>query len=371
MSRARDVVVVGAGVIGCAVAWELARRGVSVAVVDRDSPGREASWAAAGMLSPLAETGHTAALLELADASLSLYPAFVAALLADTDIDVAYRTDGCVHVALDADDEAAFAPLLAAPPAYGVERLDGPAVRTLEPALADSVRSGVLVRRDHRVDNRRLGQALWSAALGAGATFRLGATAAGVLVAGGAACGVRLADGATLHAGIVVIAAGAWSGQLEGLPAPLPVRPVRGQMFAVREDLGRSPLGRVVTGPGCYLVPRDGGLVLVGATVEEVGFRPGPTPAGIAGLAGAAVRMVPDLGGMPIAEVWSGFRPATPDGLPILGPDPDLAGLYYATGHFRNGILLAPGTAAALADALTGTLPSTPLDAFGPGRFRS
>jgi glycine oxidase len=239
----------------------------------------------------------------------------------------------------------------------------------------------VLVRRDHRVDNRRLGAALWAAAAKAGVRFHLGTAAVEIRTDGGATArvtGVRLEDGTSLTTDRVVVAAGAWSGQLRGLPRALPVRPVRGQMFAVRITGVPDPyapikpaLHRTIMTEDCYIVPREGGTVVVGATVEEVGFAAGPTPRGIAGLLAAAARAVPALADLPLVETWAGFRPGTPDGLPILGADPDVAGLYYATGHYRNGILLTPATALLLADELSGRAPALPLDRFGIERFES
>jgi glycine oxidase len=173
-----------------------------------------------------------------------------------------------------------------------------------------------------------------------------------------------------------VLAAGAWSGQIEGLPRALPLRPVKGQMFAV-DGRGRSAarptepmLNRVVFSRHCYIIPRDDGRLLVGATMEDVGFRKGPTPRGIAGLMAAASVLIPLIEDLPLVETWAGFRPATPDHMPIIGSDPDLPGLIYATGHFRNGILLAPITAACVAALVKGSTPPLPLEAFGVERFR-
>jgi glycine oxidase len=173
-----------------------------------------------------------------------------------------------------------------------------------------------------------------------------------------------------LAAGSVVIAAGAWSGGIGGLPTSLPVRPVRGQMFSLAADAASDRVARIVETADCYLVPREERL-LVGATVEEVGWRQGPTPAGLAMLAAAAARVVPATAEAAIVESWAGFRPGTPDDLPILGRDPDMPDVLYATGHFRNGILLAPITAAAIADLLTGRAAVADLAPFGVARFRS
>lgn len=373
-----DVVVIGAGVIGCAIARELAVRGRSVTVVERDSPGRRATWAAAGMLSPLGEAGSAGPFLELADESLERFASFAQALRDETSIDVEYRTTGKLHVSVgDIDDE--LRELAAAPRArrFDVSLIDGAGARELEPALSEAVTSGLLVGRDHRVNNRLLAQALLAAATAAGAAFRTANAVAAVTIRDGAVHGVRLASGENIDAPLVVLAAGAWSGGIDGLPRNLPVRPVKGQMFSVdaRDRVagrtGTTAIERVIFARDCYIIPRDDGRLLVGATQEEVGFRKGPTPRGIGALMAAASRLLPAIADLPLVETWAGFRPATPDGLPILGPDPATTGLIYATGHFRNGILLAPVTALAIADIATGEASPVALDAFSVTRFET
>jgi glycine oxidase len=371
-----DVVVIGAGVIGCAVAREVARRGMSVVVVERDSPGRRATWAAAGMLSPLGEAGTGGPFLELADESLSRYASFAQALREESGIDVEYRTNGKLHVAVDGADES-LTKLAAEPVAqrFDVRLLDGAEARSIEPALSDRVSAALLVGRDHRVNNRLLVQALLASATAAGVSFRTANPAASIVTQHGGAAGVRLASGETIETEAIVLAAGAWSAQVEGLPRVLPVRPMKGQMFAVDarlRTLQRAPqpaLERVVYTDTCYIIPREDGRLLVGATVEDVGFRKGATPRGISTLVAAASAVLPMVADLPLVETWAGFRPMAPDGLPILGADPSLNGLYYATGHFRNGILLAPITATVVADLVTGRAPSVPLEPFAVDRF--
>lgn len=375
--RGADVVVIGAGVIGCAVARELARRGRSVVVLERDSPGRRATWAAAGMLSPLGEAREGGPLLELADASLRGYASFAAALREESGVDVEYRTSGKLHITLgNSDDE--LRDLASSPAAERFEArfLDGADARALEPALSERVSSAVLVGRDHRVNNRLLAQALLAGCMAAGVVFRTASPVASITTRHHTATGVRLASGETVEADHVVLAAGAWSSQLQGLPETLPVRPIKGQMFAV-DALGRTtegraaaPVQRVIYSERCYIIPRDDGRLLVGATVEDVGFRKGATPRGIAELMLAAIEVLPVLADMPLVETWAGFRPMTPDGLPLLGRDPALRGLVYATGHYRNGILLAPVTAACIADVVTDRRSTIDLEPFGIERFR-
>jgi glycine oxidase len=374
-----DVAVVGGGIIGCAVARELGQRGMSVIVVERDSPGRRATWAAAGMLSPLGEARVGGPFLELADESLRRYASFAHALREESGIDVEYRTSGKLHVSLGGAGEDEVVRAVAAGPLaarFEARLLDGAAARALEPTLAEAVTSAVLIGRDHRVNNRLLAQALLAGCMAAGVVFRTASPVAAITTRHHTATGVRLASGETVEADHIVLAAGAWSGQLQGLPETLPVRPIKGQMFAVdalvRTTEGRvaSPVQHVIYSERCYIIPRDDGRLLVGATVEDVGFRKGATPRGIAELMSAAIEVLPVLADMPLVETWAGFRPMTPDGLPLLGRDPVLDGLVYATGHYRNGILLAPATAACIADLVTDRKSTVDLEPFGIERFR-
>src|SRR5690606_9594135 len=277
-----DAVVIGGGAIGCASAWELARRGLRVVVVERDTPGRQASWAAAGMLSVLAEGERPEALFALARASRERYPAFVRALREATGADVEHRALGTLRVALSDDAAETLRRDVERQWAAGIEAewLDRAAARRLEPSLVGTVRAAVLTDADGHVDNRRLGRALWAAAAAAGVGFRLGVPAARVLgAAGGRAAGVELASGERIEAGVVGVAAGSWSGRLGGLPRALPVRPMRGQMLAV--EAVPPLLRRIVMSGKCYLIPAADGRVLVGATVEQAGFDCCVTPAGL------------------------------------------------------------------------------------------
>ncbi|HEX6940003.1 MAG TPA: glycine oxidase ThiO, partial [Longimicrobiales bacterium] len=357
--RAPDVVIVGGGVIGCALAWELARRGAGVTVVEREVPGRAATWAAGGMLAPVAEAEQPGPFLRLALASLHAWPAFVEAAREASGVPIEYRATGKLCVALDDEQAAALEAAYRWQRAGGhaVDWLDGNQARALEPALSPAVRAGALVAQDHWVDNRALARALWVAATRAGATVRTGIAAVALRsgrASGGSMAveGVALDDGETIDAGAVVIAAGCWSGALAGLPRSLPVAPVRGQMVAVRTV--PPVLRRTVMAGHTYLIPRADGRITIGSTAERAGFRAHVTPAGIASLLTAAMRVAPALADAPLVSTWAGLRPGTPDGCPILGADPDVEGLFYATGHFRNGILLAPITATLLAEAVSG-----------------
>ncbi len=350
---APDVVIVGGGVIGCAIARRAALGGLRVVVIERGTPGAEASSAAAGMLSPLAEASGPGPFLDLLLRAREMYPAFAAALRGETGADVGYSDAGTLYLSLREADDAELEHRHAWQSAAGlcVERLTADEARRLEPAVSPGLRFALRFPGDHSVDNRALASALWTAAERAGAEFRLGVAAAAVLREGGRATGVALANGERIPAGAVVIAAGCWAGQLGGLPRPLPVEPVHGQLLAVATD---PPLFRhVIDSPRCYLVPRAD-RVIAGATVERVGFHKAVTPWGMRRLLEGAVEIAPALEHAPIVETWSGLRPGTPDGLPILGRDPEVPNLLYATGHFRNGILLAPLTGEVIGATLLG-----------------
>ncbi|HYH81905.1 MAG TPA: glycine oxidase ThiO [Longimicrobium sp.] len=364
-----DVVVVGGGVIGCAVARCAARAGLSVVVLERGVPGAEASRAAAGMLSPLAEAKEPGAFLDLLIAARALYPAFAAAIGEETGIDVGYGDAGTLFLSLREEDDAELAHRFAWQTAAGlcVERLTAGETRDVEPAVSPAVRFALRFPGDHQVDNRALAAALPLAAGRAGAEVRSGVEAVAVLREGGRVAGVELADGGRIHAGAVVVAGGSWAGRLRGLPRPLPVEPVHGQLVAMEST---PPLFRhVVDSPRCYLVPRACGRVIAGATVERVGFSKSVTPWGVRRLLEGAVEIAPALDHAPLVETWSGLRPGTPDGLPILGRDPGVPNLLYATGHFRNGILLAPLTGEAIAALLLGEAPAWALEPYGVERF--
>ena len=364
-----DVVIVGGGVIGCAIARRAAKEGLSVVVVERGTPGMEASWAAAGMLSPLAEADRPGPFLDLLLAARETYPAYAAALREETGVDVAYADEGTLYAALREEDEAELEARWRWQSAAGlpVERLAEEEARRVEPALSPAVRAALRFPGDHQVDNRALAFALWSAASRAGAAFRLGLNAVRLLRDGGRAAGIACAGGERIAAGAVVLAGGAWAGRLDGLPRPLPVEPVHGQLLALEAE---PPLFRhVVDTPRCYLVPRASGRLIVGATVERTGDRKAVTPWGLRRLLDGAVEAAPALEHAPLAEAWSGLRPGTPDGFPILGPDPDLPNLVYAAGHYRNGILLAPLTGERVGAFLSRGEWCADVRPFGIGRF--
>ncbi|GIF63455.1 glycine oxidase ThiO [Asanoa ishikariensis] len=350
------VLVAGGGLIGLAVAWRAAQRGLDVTVVD-EAPGSGASLAAAGMLAPLTEAAYgEEALRALSRESLARYPAFLADLGGDVDL----RTAGTLEVGFDADDMAALDRLHAYYLESGlpVERLTGSQARRREPALSPRVRGALHAPSDHSVEPRSLHAALLAAAVDAGVHIDRSRIAA-LTVDGGRAIGLRLADGTELTADTVVLALGAWSGSLPGAP-PLPVRPVKGQILRLRGDtLLDGTIRALVRGQHVYLVPHgtDGGLV-VGATSEELGFDPTVTAGAVHILLRDAIEVVPDVAELELVETLARWRPGTPDNAPLLGPS-SLPGLVLATGHHRNGVLLTPATADAIAELLTeGALPS-------------
>ncbi len=364
-----SVLVIGGGIIGCSAAYELAKRGCRVTVLERGTPGGEASSAAAGLLSPLGDSPDPSPFNRLAIASWRLYPQVVAELREVTGVDVEHMTAGTLYpLASPADVEDARArcgwPLAAE---FRVEMVEGAALAALEPALAKDVTAALLVRGDHWVNNQRLVTAYALAAAARGVTVRTGVEVGRILVERGRAVGV-LADGERLTADAVLLAAGAWSGGLAAdLGGRLPVGPVRGQMLAVSNV--PALISHAMHGDDVYLVPRPSGELLIGATIERVGFERAVTPEGLGALIAQAVALVPEIGRRAITRSWYGFRPAAPDGLPVLGPWPDLADLFVATGHYRNGILLAPVTAAVMATCIVDGKTPDSITPFRPPRF--
>lgn len=366
-----DVAVIGGGLIGCSIAFELAGRGSSVLVLERGRPAREATWAAGGMLSPLSEGLTPGPFLDLGLASLDLYPGFVDSIREASGLPVEIVESGKLVVAFDSRGvEALEAGHATSDPdrTVAVRRLTPSEILAREPVLNPEVRGGLLFEDEAQVDNRLLGRAAFLAAKAAGARIRTGARVRSIRRTARRADGVELDDGTSIPAGAVVVAAGAWSGGIRGLPRPLPVRPVRGQMLSM--EMGPNRLSTIVETPDAYLIPRRGGPLVVGSTMEEAGFQVETTDEAIRGLRKAARTAVPSLEDVPPVERWAGLRPGSPDDLPILGADPELDGLFYATGHFRNGILLAPVTATSLGALITGDeSPPVELEAFRPDRF--
>jgi glycine oxidase len=366
--QATDVAIIGGGIMGSAVALRLCQRGIGVTVIERGIPGAEASSAAAGILGPQMEAEGPGPLLELGLKSRALYPALAAELRDLTSIDVGYDRSGVLAVAFDEAGEAALSSRRAWQLARGlrVDSLSGEAARAREPALGPAVRAALAFNDDAQVVARDLARAFSQAAAGAGARFLTGRYVRRVLVDNGAVTGVEL-DGDVLPAGTVVVAAGSWSGLIEGAGVPAAVvRPARGQLVSIET---RPPLFRhVVSAPGGYLVPRRDGTVLAGSTVEMAGFRKEVTVGGLAAILTMARTVIPALADAPVTGSWSNFRPFTEDHLPVLGATA-VRGLVLATGHFRNGILLAPVTAHAIAELIATGKASIDLAPFAIDRF--
>lgn len=346
-----DVVVVGAGLIGLGIAYELAKRDVAVTVLDRDEPARAASWAGAGMLAPFSEELPDAAMLALCRESLAAYPAFAEELRAVAGVDVRFRIDGTLHVALDDARLAALSQHAATFRANGgeVALLGRQDALAREPILAKNLAGALFVANEAQVDNRRLGRALLGACQALGVRFeRTGEVAL--------ECDARRVRGLRTDRGFtpaetVVNAAGAWAGELGGVPPEVrvPVRPVAGEMLALA--VPRNAVRALVWLGHHYLVPRDDGRLLVGATVVDRGFDTRVTAAGLHSLLGAALAVAPALADFAVVETWAGLRPGSPDGRPFLGATA-LEGYVIAGGHFRNGILLAPITAKLISELI-------------------
>jgi glycine oxidase len=362
-----DVVVIGAGVQGCAVAWRLARAGRSVLVLERAIPGAEASSAAGGILSPGVEALEPGPFYALGRASLARYPSFIEALERESGLAVGHRGGGTLEVAFDDDHARLLAGRAAKIQSAGlpVTVLDDAEVRRLEPGLSPEARGALWFEDEGSLDPRALGRALSAAAQRAGASFITGRVLA-IRHQGGRAAGVDHERG-PIEAGAVVLAAGAWSLQVAGHGLPDgAVRPVRGQIAVVET---RPPLlTRVVFSGHGYAVPRADGRILLGSTMEEVGFEKAVTAGGLRHVLEVGIGLAPAMARAPVVETWSNFRPASPDGEPILGPGA-VSGLFYATGHTRNGILLCPITADAIAACVLGQPPPVELAPFSATRF--
>jgi glycine oxidase len=376
-----DVAVVGGGVAGLSAARELARRGLSVAVFE-DGKAGSASRAAAGMLAPQAEADYADDFFGLLCASREMYSDFVATLGEESGIHIELDRTGTLYVALTPEEEEEAERRFAWQTRAGlaVERLTAEESRGLEPNVSPDVRVALLFPRDWQVESRRLVIALDAAAERSGARIIRAVDAQGVRVVAGRATGVVTSEG-ELSASAVVFAAGAWNSRLrkfsdDGYPYlndDPEVVPVRGQILCFRQPGTQPPLVRhVVYGARGYVVPRREGLLLAGSTTEHTGFDCRVTEEGSASIAARAGELVPAVSSLGVTDSWAGLRPRAADGLPVLGESADVRGLFYATGFYRNGILLAPAVGEIVADLVTGRatkLPTRSLEAFSPARF--
>jgi glycine oxidase len=377
-----DALIVGGGVIGMSIAWRAAQQGLSVVVAD-PRPGQGATHAAAGMLTPIAEAAYAErAIFALGRDSLRRYPDFITELENVTRLPTGFRQAGTLQVAYDSDDLALLAETRVLQESFGVhlEQLTARSCREAEPMLDPSVRGGLLAPDDGSVDPRLLAVALTKAAQGSGASLVRQAVAE-IRCAAGRASGARLADDSVITARWVVLAAGWESAALPGLPAGIapPVRPVKGQIIRLRTTSAATAAGLppglllrtvrgLVRGSSVYLVPRDSGELVIGATQEELGPDTTVTAGGVWELLRDARTLVPGITELELEDVTAGLRPGTPDNAPVLGPS-ELPGLVLATGHFRAGVLLAPVTADTVAAYLRTGTPDPIWAAFGAGRF--
>lgn len=365
-----DTVVIGGGLMGCGVGLRLAQAGQKVHVIEKAVPGAEASSAAAGILGPQSENDVPGPLLDLGLRSLASYPEFAAELRDATGIDVLFHRSGVLKVAFTGEGAEKLRQRAAWQSKAGLraELLGDADARKLEPGLAENVLAALHLPNEAQVDPRLLSKAVSGAAARAGATLQP-ATVASVLLEGGRARGVELAGGEKIEADAVVVAAGAWSGLIPNAGRwAREVQPARGQL--VQLEVRPGTVRHVVFTERGYLVPRQDGRLLAGSTLEFVGFDKQVTAGGLHRVLDLALSAVPSLAGAPIRDHWAGFRPYTQDGVPLIGPSA-LGGLFFATGHHRNGILLAPITSRLVADAVLQKRLDVDLTPFAPERARA
>ena len=363
-----DVAVAGGGLIGASIAFELASEGMRVAVFDAQNPGREASWASAGMISPAPESSVMASLLPISMASVQLYPEFLQRVEELSGKTVGYRKDGALDLLLNGAEQSEIDEILALHRGAGLraEALSGPEAREIEPALTSELRAAVHRPDEASLDNRLFTEATLEAARRKGAEIFPGNGAKALWKERNTCKGLQLQEG-RVEARWTVIAAGCFSACIKGVAAYAPVTPAKGQMMALRCD--SVNLKKDLWSGHMYLVPRHDGRIIAGSTVEYEGFDRNVTVAGMKKILGGAISLVPALESARIEETWAGLRPDSPDHLPILGPT-DLDGLLIATGHFRSGILLTPITARLVREWVTTQKVSENWAPFSPMRFQ-
>jgi glycine oxidase len=365
------VLVIGAGIIGNAVAWRLARAGADVTVVERGRAGQEASWAAAGMIAPQAEADGAGPFLRFCVEGKKAFEAMLPELIAQSGIDPEYDAgSGVLYVALNETDRAELAGRAAWQREAGlqVEEISGDRARAITPAISPKAIYALYLPHENRVENRQLTQAFLNAALKAGARLTEDSRVDSIETRGGKFSGLRLQGGDLIEGDVAVNAAGSWASVIRGTEADhVRLHPVRGQIvcFQARPNL----VGPSIFSLRGYAVPRRDGRVLAGSTREMARWSKDVTLEGMESIVHAARDMLPALSGMRFREAWAGLRPATSDFLPVLGPSPTVPGLYYATGHFRSGILLAAITGGVLAAMVIGERPEVDVGPFSPARF--
>jgi glycine oxidase len=365
--RSYDVLIAGGGLIGCAIAHELAHNDLRVALFDAQQPGCEASWASAGILSPAPENPAMISLVPIGKASMALYADFIAQLEDLTGLKTGYRPRGTVEALFSRNAREHLNTIVALHHGLGLkaDAISAKEARELEPALSDELEAAVLRPEEASVDNRLLSAALLKAASRAGAQIHPGSPVEAIWREG-SQCRGAVVNGEKISAKYTVIAAGAFSAQIVGVADYAPVRPAKGQMVSLRSE--STKIERVLWSEHIYLVPRNDGRILAGATVEHVGFDKTVTAGGIHANLDAAIKLCPTLAAESIEETWAGLRPDTPDHLPILGPT-DIEGLLIATGHFRSGVLLTPITAKLVGEWILEKSSSVDCGRFSPMRF--
>lgn len=364
------VLIIGGGVIGLTIARALKKRGQpSVTVIEQDGFGREASWAAGGILAPQVEASGDDEFFRLACASRDMYPEFAEALAKESGIDVELETTGTMYVAFSEAEETEFRARFEWQHSRGlsVEWLTSAEINLREPEVSETVRCALRFPNDYQVENRRLVKALLRANEKLGVRLIGDCEAQRVRIENGRATGVETSQG-FIPASSIVVAAGAWSTSL--LPAStsqVEIEPVRGQMLSFQPP--RAFAHHVIYSSRGYLIPRRDGRLLAGSTTERVGFDKRVTETGISTIKSMAYEIAPALEALQVVDSWAGFRPRAKDGLPVLGRTKDVAGLLYATGHYRNGILLAPITGELIAESIVSPARQLSLSAFSPDRF--
>jgi glycine oxidase len=364
-----DVAIAGGGLIGASIALDLARAGLRVGLFDRQEPGLEASWAGAGILSPAPESAALIALVPLGKASMAIYPEFVRMVEEASGQSAGYRPKGTLQAIFSRHAREELSTVIALHHGLGLraEPLSARDARALEPSLSEDLEAGVLRPEEASVDNRALTQAVLEAARRSGVQFFSASGAEAIWRKGGRCLGLNLKN-EKVEAQWTVIAAGCFSANIQGVARYAPVRPAKGQMVALRAD--DLKIERVLWSERIYLVPRNDGRILAGATVEYTGFEKVLTAGGLEKILAGAIELSPGLAGSRVEESWAGLRPDSPDHLPILGPT-DIDGLLIATGHFRGGILLTPITARLVREWVTEQRVTVDWDRFSPMRFPS
>jgi glycine oxidase len=367
--KSYDAIIAGGGLIGSAIALELARNDLRVALFDAQVPGREASWASAGILSPAPENPGMISMVPFGKASLAMYPEFIELVEELSGIQTGYRANGTVEALFSRHAREELNTIVALHRGLGLnaEAMSAQEARDLEPDLSEETEAAVLRPDEASVDNRLLASALIEAANRSGAEIHAGKAVEAIWREGSECRGV-VVRGEQISAKHTIVAAGSFSAQIAGAQKYAPVRPAKGQMVSLRCDSAR--IERVLWSERIYVVPRNDGRILCGATVENAGFDKTVTASGIHANLGAAIELAPILARARVEDTWAGLRPDSPDHLPIIGPT-DVGGLLIATGHFRSGVLLTPITAKLIGEFIAAKTPSVAWERFSPMRFQA